>query len=336
MTSIPSVETISHLSDAKELIDYLVEVKAQHTEAVFRGQALASWGLLPSAWRSPTLDETRRLLNDHRPDWLHVLPDSYGKTAEQVASRYFQPANAERIVRLRELVNWLAAEHWVVSQFCIACDRVALPVPGLTSPEWIDTLIDERIIDPSGSEKGLLLPVPVMSLNERHAFVQHMELPTRLLDFSDSPLKAAFFAAENAMKAASPKEHHFAIWIAIPPVDDGETAYSEFVRGSDARQFRVLRSGNANLHAQDGLFISCNASSNRYFLNHGVWPTFETIMHEWEFKKVTFDAFGAHSLLERLKHFGIEGTMLRPSYASIAGGVRARWCTPVKSILSVS
>jgi hypothetical protein len=94
------------------------------------------------------------------------------------------------------------------------------------------------------------LPTELQDEDTLLAFAQHIGLPTRLLDWTDSPMAAAYFAAANAVE--SPGTGRLVVY-AI------STLYVEQSgRFDHVARLRVPGYGNANLVAQNAVLLKVN------------------------------------------------------------------------------
>ena len=210
----------------QDFLDYLAP-SAEHWKAAnrgdlaYRGQASHSWSLVPKAFRAGQLPEGE------------VDPPSR---------------------RLARVVPQAKAEFWAVRKFIKAADAV-----GLRITEAGSHLLQEeprRIFKDNYWEHRW----PQAEILEVLALAQHYGVPTRLLDFTEDPLIAAYFAARSAwdpdtgQTVSGMRRTHLAVWVIdlrfVRALDRVDGRYPERVG-----EVRVPRSNNPYLHAQSAFFL---------------------------------------------------------------------------------
>jgi hypothetical protein len=180
---MPGERTIEEraASTADEFWDILSPQKtlfAPAHQAIFRGQAAASWSLSPSVLRSP---------ENKRGVW---------RTGGIVAS------------------DKQVFKEWVyLKSFVDNCDAIGLSIPGDTS-EFRNAYLNQNA--PAGPGQAFIYTNlwPDPRLFELLAIAQHHGLPTRLLDWSRRSYVAAYFAISGALARRDnwKDDHRLAVW----------------------------------------------------------------------------------------------------------------------------
>lgn len=310
---------------ARELVDYLLHEAP--TDAIYRGESDATWDLRPSAWRE-SFTQNHAVLVDAMmgASWTDEYGFDRAATPESLALRYCGDQSDQSLDRIKALTIQLTRERRVIDRFAQWCDRVGLALPANDRSQLHVRIASTDAIWPRPAEEGGPFPreVPSFAVTTFFAMAQHLGLPTRIVDFSDNPLKAAFFSLAGPtplLMALGGNMPDTSIWVLEPaPLD----SIRERVRmGDDAMEFRVLRSHVPYLHAQDGLFLVCNVSANRYFLQHGSWPQLLDVMHAWRATRLLLPHGESIPLSAILARMGIDRLSMWPSFEKVAAHVKS-------------
>lgn len=195
---------------------------AKRGDLAYRGQASSSWSLLPKAFR------TDQLIG------YGNKPPTGGSTC---------------------VTSQAQAEFYAVHQFIEAADTSGIRITETGSKLLLQN--DPRLFfnDEKWEHKW-----PQDDFLETLALAQHHGVPTRLLDFTEEPMIAAYFAASSAWEIQKYQilghdKEYLAVWVIdlrfIQSIDKKSKRYPERIR-----EVRVPRANNPYLHAQSGFFLT--------------------------------------------------------------------------------
>lgn len=219
--------------------------------------------------------------------------------------------------RYRWLGWQLLAELRAAFRFLEEADKLGLPTP-------IDyTLVNEysdsitKLMD--GKTSSLFEDVfPDERFLNGVALVQHHGVPTRLMDWSESPFVAAYFAAFSASSLVDEVDRVKSQRLVVYALRSDSI---EKKHEKDIRLVHVPRHANNFLRAQKAMFVHM-PSANSYWLKNGKWPTLDQIVStsigEKYLLRVTVPSTEADEILRLLFDMDITTHSLMPTLDNAA------------------
>ena len=306
MTTSETNFTVYTADSVQEFLDYLLPSAshwnfATRGDLAYRGQASSCWPLLPKAFRT---DQVVGYDTDAPKGFLtRVTPQS-------------------------------RAEFRALYQFINAADASGLQITEVGGRLLLQS-DPRRFFNDIDWEYSW----PQEEIFETLALAQHHGVPTRLLDFSEDPLVAAYFASSFALpklecqKSEKVNSEYWAVWVIdlrfIRALNQLASRYPERIG-----EVRVPRANNSYLHAQFGFFLldrGANDVMNRGellsldkaaadragFWNHGNRLAEKSIDPMWfdenPIRQVRIPTTHTRELLKELKNRGITKGSVMPS-----------------------
>jgi FRG domain-containing protein len=270
-------------------------------------------GTLPRQW----------IFRGHSDDAYQLTPSALRNNSQQLIERSNHPITDSKTQRFLEICE--------LDEFFKTADSI-----GLALPE--DTQLLRNYLKRARHESDVWPQEQVLSLM---ALAQHHGVPTRLLDWSRHPLKAALFAASGAAKDAD-KTGRLSVWafsLDLFLLCTWSTP-SQMSRSSPPFVLVTAPSAtNSNLHAQEGVFtLAQSIQGDKSPVDR---RSLDNVLGEWIkkcqasssigwFHRVTLPKSQADNLCWELAHEGITQATLSPNFYGVVAAMNDmnRWMRP--------
>ena len=288
---LPFFEAIE-ISTASEFLSILrpthpnwFPVDSDSSPWIFRGQSSDLWELVPSSWRKEVLQ------SDVYKSFLDKVTENEVRYVARVNSQFLVghdlgPAIFEP--RLKAFIAQSRYELFQIRSFTRLANKLGLLIPGGIVPNAISSTLNRN---------------PNYFPHQSIALAQHHGMRTRLIDWTDHPLIAAFFAIENLEIDG---QKNVAVW----------ALDTRALNASHLLEYRVPRSQIEFLHAQSGLFTFHNLS-DQHLISTGTWPSLEQAFDSETLKKITLPVTEAAKLRRLLYVERVSRAHLMPTLDSV-------------------
>lgn len=283
-------------SSARELIDHLLNAEQYRVGHI--SDAL-TWGRRGFIFRGQTDGAKPLLARAHRPGVMaQYAPQTLGSF----------PGDNPKLRRI-----YLGSHSWeevyAVRRFLEEADGNGLPTPLDYHHFEAHSGLFEKLWNTEDDSYNAAFPDE--TLWPAFALAQHHGVPTRFLDWTESPLVAAYFAAYEASSITAQEVADSCDMISVVRL------HTSKINERGVHLVFAPRHANSFLRAQKGIFTLI-PTANEFFFGNGYWPSLNDMLGAEHLAKLSIARSEADALLRELYHLNVTRNTMMPSFENAA------------------